>query len=536
MKIVEPLLYKKSAGAGLATDPSGGRVSRPEQLSVNSRYLSILSHVPSFGSSSSRRDAYKSTGRASSLTKSTPPAANNDDAGAKAAAPVGDDAAPPPKVPVAVPSPIPPSTKRSARPPLAGSIANQPVMEESAFSVNGTGESLVASGLVAASSENGSQHSIFSRLLHNLLQRRGLALPTTLINVLTKLTHIRHKHIVDVYGVVISNEKPLLVMELMENGTLADLFCSNNTVDLDEDLLGSFIFGIINAVVCLHSSNLTHGNLSCRNIFVNGDLIAKVSGISVEAITGAVFTSEVQYKAPEVLCGRANTTSSDVYALGIVIYELIMRQEAFADLTREEVIRLVVEENKRPQLDSDMPNDIRGIIEVWTLCLIYLILPFFSKRTSLELLDSVSYWYSFWFQYPPFSFFSFLSLTQSCWATAPEDRPLARDLYTALQRIDFGFGRTRNRKSRQSTQISVHKAGGSYFDNFPPQMAAALTRGEKVQPTRYENCTVFISDIVSWTTLCQEMTPEESVDVLERLYSGFDRLTRRWGLFKVRWS
>ncbi|EFJ45457.1 guanylyl and adenylyl cyclase family member, partial [Volvox carteri f. nagariensis] len=64
-------------------------------------------------------------------------------------------------------------------------------------------------------------------------------------------------------------------------------------------------------------------------------------------------------------------------------------------------------------------------------------------------------------------------------------------------------------------------------------VAHALRAGEAVQPERFECVSIFFSDVVGYTTLCEQLQPYEVMDLMHRLYSKFDDLIRQLRLFKV---
>lgn len=70
-------------------------------------------------------------------------------------------------------------------------------------------------------------------------------------------------------------------------------------------------------------------------------------------------------------------------------------------------------------------------------------------------------------------------------------------------------------------------------DIFPPHIADALREGRKVEQEKHECVTIFFSDIVGFSAISRDLTPDGVADMLDRLYSRFDELTRLHDIFKM---
>jgi len=69
---------------------------------------------------------------------------------------------------------------------------------------------------------------------------------------------------------------------------------------------------------------------------------------------------------------------------------------------------------------------------------------------------------------------------------------------------------------------------------LPAAAIDELRRTNKVQPRRYENVVVLMADVVNFTQFCDTNPPEEAVSRLEGLVSGFEEISRRHGLEKIK--
>lgn len=68
---------------------------------------------------------------------------------------------------------------------------------------------------------------------------------------------------------------------------------------------------------------------------------------------------------------------------------------------------------------------------------------------------------------------------------------------------------------------------------LPPHVANELRAGKLVEPELHENVTLFFSDIVGFTNICEDIFPWDCVDLLNRLYCVMDYLSAKFDLYKV---
>ena len=66
-------------------------------------------------------------------------------------------------------------------------------------------------------------------------------------------------------------------------------------------------------------------------------------------------------------------------------------------------------------------------------------------------------------------------------------------------------------------------------------MVKSLKETGVVEPELYDEVTVYFSDVVGFTTLCQYSTPMEVVDMLSDIYRGFDSVLDHHDVYKVAW-
>src|SRR5262249_51157600 len=94
-----------------------------------------------------------------------------------------------------------------------------------------------------------------------------------------------------------------------------------------------------------HEKGVIHRDLKPANIMINGRGQVSIMDFGLAAISGEVTGPEVRhgtpaYQAPEQLAGREVTVRSDLYALGLVFYEMFTGKHAFEARTLQELMRL----------------------------------------------------------------------------------------------------------------------------------------------------------------------------------------------------
>jgi serine/threonine-protein kinase len=149
------------------------------------------------------------------------------------------------------------------------------------------------------------------------------------------LARLAHPHIARLLDAGISDSgQPYLVLELIE-GERIDRYCDTNRLPVEQRL--ALFADVVSAVSHAHSHLVIHRDIKPANILVGkaGNVklldfgIAKL--IEDEAETGEMtqitqagsWVLTPEYAAPEQLLGEAVTTATDVYALGVLLYQLL---------------------------------------------------------------------------------------------------------------------------------------------------------------------------------------------------------------------
>lgn len=139
---------------------------------------------------------------------------------------------------------------------------------------------------------------------------------------------LSHPNIVEMYDVGEDNGTYYIIMEYIEGKTLKQLIKKRGSITLSEaiDIMLQLTDGIAQA----HDSYIIHRDLKPQNVMIKDDGTVKITdfGIAV-ALNSTQLTQtnsvmgSVHYIPPEQASGKGSTIRSDIYAMGILFYELL---------------------------------------------------------------------------------------------------------------------------------------------------------------------------------------------------------------------
>jgi serine/threonine protein kinase len=189
------------------------------------------------------------------------------------------------------------------------------------------------------------------------------------------LAEMSHPNIVDVRDVDVLMEdkerKPFFVMPLLRGSTLSDLIKKSSerlTVSRVVEILSQVCRGLQAA----HQKGLIHRDLKPSNIFVMDDDTAKVIDFGVvylagtHSVTGQKGT--YQYMSPEQVQMKEVTPASDIFSLGVILYEALTARKPFAHATAEETMQAVLKRVPPPVSDLN-PAISHSVSQVVHKCL-----------------------------------------------------------------------------------------------------------------------------------------------------------------------
>jgi eukaryotic-like serine/threonine-protein kinase len=188
-----------------------------------------------------------------------------------------------------------------------------------------------------------SRRLVALKLLHHELTRSEDA-RRRFISEMQILTALEHPNIVRCYHCNDTDGRLMMALEYVRGGTVRTLLDAGVRVSVAEAC--RIALGVLAALEAAHTHEppIIHRDLKPENILLGDDGAIKVADFGIAKMLGSesVTTTPhgtLQYMSPEQFEDRPVTASSDLYSLGIVLYELLTGQRPFLGLSLAEIIR-----------------------------------------------------------------------------------------------------------------------------------------------------------------------------------------------------
>jgi len=211
---------------------------------------------------------------------------------------------------------------------------------------------------------------------------------------------VSHRHLAPVYGLETWQGTPMLVLELLEGGTLAQRLERGPMASLETVEVG---IAVAEALAQLHRADILHRDIKPSNIGFTRDGIPKLMDFGIARVTfdlrrdhpGSSFEGEdddsllpptsiwqrsptslslskqlvgtLSYLSPEALAGETPAPSFDLWSLAIVLYECVLGRKVFGGEAKQVMAR--IKQGRVPELSQVLPDADEGLAELFRTAL-----------------------------------------------------------------------------------------------------------------------------------------------------------------------
>ena len=182
-------------------------------------------------------------------------------------------------------------------------------------------------------------------------------------------TSLSHRNIVEVYDVGDYKGHHYIVMEYVQGKTLKQVIKDRAPL-LNEEAV-DIMKQLVSAISEAHKRGIIHRDIKPQNIIVKSDGTIKILDFGIATAKGSMQLTQannvmgsVHYLAPELAKGEPATAQSDIYAMGIVLYEMLTGDVPFK---ADQAVQIALMHMREPlpsirQINPQVPQSLENVV------------------------------------------------------------------------------------------------------------------------------------------------------------------------------
>jgi len=182
------------------------------------------------------------------------------------------------------------------------------------------------------------------------------------------LARLTHPNVVQVHDLIEDGNRLWMVLEYVDGGDLAGYLKEHKQLSAGEAV--DIVIPMAEGLAYAHEQGIVHRDLKPANVLLTGERVPKISDFGIAKLSQAGSMTAVgtvlgspPYMSPEQCSGGAVDERTDIYALGITLYELLTGAVPFAGDTSSVLARHIVEPPAPiSRVRSDIPADLEALV------------------------------------------------------------------------------------------------------------------------------------------------------------------------------
>ena len=175
---------------------------------------------------------------------------------------------------------------------------------------------------------------------------------------------LNHPNIVTIHEIGEADSIHFMATEYVEGETLRERMAN---AELSVREIVALAVQIASALRAAHRAGIVHRDIKPENIMLRSDAVVKVLDFGLAKLTGAaevesgLIMGTTPYMSPEQARGETVDARTDVWSLGIVLYEMIKGRVPFTGETHRQTVTSILED-ELPALDREVPDELQQLI------------------------------------------------------------------------------------------------------------------------------------------------------------------------------
>ncbi|MFC5409019.1 serine/threonine protein kinase [Larkinella bovis] len=184
------------------------------------------------------------------------------------------------------------------------------------------------------------------------------------------LARLNHPNIAVVYNFLQEGSDYFMAMEYVEGDSLEALI--RRAGALSPAVAAEMVRQGLEGMAHAHRKGILHRDIKPANLMLTPEGTIKLMDFGIARVKGEQRLTQanrivgtLEYMAPELIEGQEPSPASDIYAMGVLLYELLSGKLPFASRTDYELMRAIVREKPIPlrKLDDQIPKELEAIVQ-----------------------------------------------------------------------------------------------------------------------------------------------------------------------------
>ncbi|MFN7972149.1 MAG: serine/threonine-protein kinase [Acidobacteriota bacterium] len=178
--------------------------------------------------------------------------------------------------------------------------------------------------------------------------------------------NLKHANIVTIYELGLDGDTAFIAMELLEGSDLKKMMRDQPNLPIAKKL--EVVAEICEGLDYAHKRGIVHRDIKPANIHIGDDGAVKIMDFGIARVSTSEMTKTgmvlgtVSYMSPEQVAGAKVDGRSDLFAVGVILYELITNQKPFPGDTISTIIHKIISKDPEPFSTDGLPPGIDTVV------------------------------------------------------------------------------------------------------------------------------------------------------------------------------